>query len=242
MPITFSQLGKLGRRGNALFQAATTIALALRNNDTYILPHCELMYTTNIPVDKFSNNIKFSSVYQEPHFHYAPIDYKPNLSLNGYYQSSLYFDDYKNEITNLFTPNDNLPEQRNKVSIHIRRTDYLTFKNCYHQLDRNNYYDKAMEVSGGTKFLIFSDDIRWAKDNFKGNEFEFSEGNPGHIDMKYMSLCSDNIIANSSFSYWSAYLNRNPAKIIIAPDKWFGPELASTHNTKDLYLPEMIRI
>lgn len=242
MPVTFSKLGQYGRRGNMLFQAAATISLALRNNDDYIFSDCELKGTTNIPLNKFSNNINFNSTYEEPYFHYSPIIYKPNLNLLGYMQSYKYFSDFDNEIKHLLSPNITVSTQEEYTSIHVRRTDYLTHKNCYHILTRQNYYDKAIYVSGGKKFLIFSDDINWCKDNFRGNEFNFSENNQGHVDMKLMASCSNNIIANSSFSYWGAYLNDNVDKKIIYPRIWFGPELSSTHDTKDMFPDSWIRV
>jgi len=241
MPITFSELGKKGRLGNILFQVAATISLALRNNDDYVFPDNWLdKKYFNIPLDKFVNKVYFSNKYNEPYYHYSPISYCPNLNIESYSQSYKYFEDYQKEIKQLLTPNIKIDKQ-NYTSIHVRRTDYLIHKNCYHTLTRENYYDRAIERSGSSKFLIFSDDINYVKDIFKGNEFNFSEGNSAVQDLSLMLNCSGgNIIANSSFSWWGAYLNE--ANNVIAPDIWFGPELAPTHNTKDLYLPNWIRI
>lgn len=242
MAITFSELGKKGRLGNILFQVAATIALALRNNDDYIFPNNwpDKKYF-NIPLDKFVNKMYFSTKYDEPHYHYSSIHYHPNLNIEGYFQSYKYFEDYSNTIKKLLTSNIKV-EKQDYVSIHVRRTDYLIHKNCYHILTRENYYDQAMEKSESNRFLIFSDDIPYCKNIFKGNEFTFVEGNNAPTDLKLMANCNSNIIGNSSFSWWAAYLNDNVNKTIIAPDIWFGSELAPTHNTKDLYLPEWIRV
>lgn len=242
MSITFSELGKKGRLGNILFQAATTIALALRNNDDYIFPNTwnDKAYF-NIPLNKFADKVYFSSKYNEPYYHYSLIPYKPNLNIEGYFQNYKYFQDYADEIKNLLTPNIKV-ETQNYTSIHVRRTDYLIHNGCYNILNRDNYYDQAMETSKGNKFLIFSDDISWAKKNFKGNEFNFAEGNHPVKDLSLMLNCSGgNIIANSSFSWWGAWLNKNNGSVIF-PNVWFGPELSSTHDTKDLCPSNWIRI
>lgn len=242
MAITFSELGKKGRLGNILFQVAATIALALRNNDDYVFPNNwpDKQYF-NIPLDKFVDKVYFSSKYNEPHYHYSPIPYCVNLNIESYSQSYKYFDDYSNIIKQLLTPNIKADKQ-DYVSIHVRRTDYLIHKNCYNTLTRDNFYNRAMERSESNRFLIFSDQIEWCKQNFRGNEFTFVEGNNAATDLKLMANCNSNIIANSSFSWWAAYLNDNVNKMVIAPDIWFGPELSPTHNTKDLYLPNWIRI
>lgn len=241
MAITFNNLGNYGRLGNQLFQMACVIALALRNNDDYIFPDCDLKNKLNIKSEKFIKNVYYSVTYNEPNFHYNEIKYQQNMNLMGFFQSYLYFEDFKNEIKNLLMPNVKVDTQ-NYTSIHIRRTDYLIHDGCYNILNRNNYYDKAIEASCGKNFLIFSDDIKWAKENFTGNEFDFAEGNNAILDLRLQSSCTEgNIIANSSFSWWGAYLNNNFAPVIY-PSVWFGPKLAPTHNTKDLCPNEWIKI
>jgi len=86
---------------------------------------------------------------------------------------------------------------------------------------------------------VFSDDIAWCKQNFKGDNIEFSERSPVE-DLNLQLACEHNIIANSSMSWWGAFLNKNPSKIVIAPNKWFGP--AQPHNTKDLLPSEWAKI
>lgn len=241
MAITFSELGKKGRLGNILFQVAATISLALRNNDDYVFPNNwpDNIYF-NIPLNKFADKVYYSSKYDEPYFHYSPIPYRANLNIEGYEQSYRYFEDFSTQIKQLLTPNIKV-EKQDYTSIHVRRTDYLIHKGCYNILTRENYYDRAIELSGGKKFLIFSDQIEWCKENFKGNEFNFSEGNNAPTDLKLMTNCTGgNIIANSSFSWWGAYLN--DICNVISPSIWFGPELSPTHNTKDLYLQQWIKV
>ncbi|SFH53637.1 Glycosyl transferase family 11 [Lachnospiraceae bacterium NLAE-zl-G231] len=165
---------------------------------------------------------------------------KLNLYLNGYWQSEKYFFDirevlidefkfpsmeselgekYKNEI--LFT---------NSVSIHIRLGDYLDHPDIYGGICTRDYYYRAIEYIKkqivNAHFYVFSNDIIAAKDMFQGTEFTFIEceniRQQGLRDLELMSLCKHNIIANSSYSWWGAWLNENREKCVIAPRKWLN--------------------
>lgn len=108
------------------------------------------------------------------------------------------------------------------ISIHIRRGDYVKHRQ-FVQLWETDYYWRAMarfEPCPDYKFLIFSDDMKWCKERFKGPRFVFSWGRNEVEDMNIMAGCRHNIIANSSFSWWAAYLNSNPNKIVIYPKAW----------------------
>lgn len=228
MPITFKPQGRFG---NLMFQAAATIALALENNDEYIIPICELKNTTNIPINKFSN-VSFKNNYKEPFFHYSKIPYKKDICIEGYFQSYKYFNKFNSKIKEILSPSVKYTGKTNHTSIHIRRNDYLKFPN-HHPVLGMDYYNKAINFLPSNKYLIFSDDIEWCKKSFIGDKFEFVEGNLPHIDMALMLSCKNNIIANSSFSWWGAWLNNNKDKTVIAPKKWFGPAL--NYSTKDLF-------
>jgi len=241
MPVTFAKLGEYGRLGNCLFQMATTIAYANKHNDEYIFPRWEYEGEFNVPNDRFRNGkVYFKRTFQEPHFHYAGIPYHPNTNLMGYFQSYKYFQDDPH-IKHLLRPCYNYEWPDGITSIHVRRRDYLTHTDCYNILDMR-YYEEAMEIAGTSKFLVFSDDIEWCKKNFKGNQFEFSEGMTPPQDMALMMKCANNIIANSSFSWWGAYFNMRGEYKVIAPATWFGPTLSPTHNTKDLLPDNWIKI
>lgn len=230
--ITFKALGNYGHLGNQMFQIATTVALALRYNDKYVFPSWKYESFFNLH-NCYSNNIVTSNEYNEPAFHYNEIPYKPNMNINGYFQSANYFNDFENEIRKFFTPKQEVPFQKGVASIHVRRTDYLNFPE-HHPVPSMSYYESAMEQVGVNKFVVFSDDIAWCKQHFVGNQFEFSEGQHEVIDLVLQSKCEHNITANSSFSFWAAWLNNNIKKTVIMPKIWFGPAL-SMHNTKDLY-------
>ena len=126
---------------------------------------------------------------------------------------------------------------QNSVSIHVRRGDYLKHKNLQtHGLCSLDYYKKAIDYlldqKSNLNFFVFSDDLEWCKNNFDfvQNIF-YCEGSPIE-DFILMSSCKYNIIANSSFSWWSAFLNQNQNKIIIYPNNWF------VNNDLKIYTPE----
>lgn len=123
----------------------------------------------------------------------------------------------------------------NSVSIHIRRGDYLDPKFAeLNVIQNNDYYNRAIEYIKtqcvNPIFFIFTDDLKWAKENFVSNDFIFVEGNINHLaylDIYLMNQCKHNIIANSTFSWWGAWLNINDSKIVIAPSKWTTQVLSS---------------
>ena len=143
------------------------------------------------------------------------------------------------------------------VSLHNRRGDnvpiqgeahqdkiggnFLPDKEKYHPLLSDEYLSKSMKMFDNCVFLVFSDsqkDIDWCKNNIEGENLLFSEGHDDITDFGLQSACDHNIVANSSFSWWSAYLNDNPDKVVVAPkSRWFGPGLAH-HNLKDLFPEE----
>lgn len=236
--ISFKNLGEMGRLGNQLFQISATIALALRNEDKYIFPTWPEENDFNLH-NCFSSNIDNSNEYREKSFNYSPIEYQPNLDLVGFFQSEKYFQDYKDIIMRTLTPRIGFGIRYNTTAVHVRRGDYLKFSDSHVNLDMS-YYLEAMRTIDSKKYLIFSDDIAWCKANFGGSNITFIENNPPAVDLAIMLGCEHNIIANSSFSWWGAYLNKNPSKIVIAPKNWFGPKLS--HNTKDLLPEEWIKI
>jgi len=150
----------------------------------------------------------------------------------GYFQSEKWF--HSNSFMwNLFHPSATLfnmlldglrlLEDTTACSIHVRRQDYLKLSD-YHTNLGLDYYVKAiseMEAIGVQKFLVFSDDLDWCRKNFIGNEFLFIN-EKDYICMYIMSYCNQNIIANSSLSWWGAYLGDTKDRIVIAPEQWFG--------------------
>lgn len=165
-----------------------------------------------------------------------------NLLGGGYFQSEKYFSSVSYFIKKEFTLKEKIGARAedvlNKilglesVSIHIRRGDYVTDQktNAYHGVCGKDYYDSAIKLikqkHPASRFFIFSDDIAWAKENFAGTEFHFVSAPDikDYEELILMSKCKHNIIANSSFSWWGAWLNANPEKLVVAPKKWFNKE------------------
>ena len=167
-----------------------------------------------------------------------------NCFLAGYWQSEQYFQNIRSIIKDEFRFKpfsdakniqwQNKIENENSVSLHIRRSDFVN--NKFHDIHGTcsiEYYLKAAGyISANTTnpfFFVFSDDIEWARKNLNlSGECEYISGNSGensYMDMQLMSMCKHNIIANSSFSWWGAWLNQNPEKIIISPKQWFIPKV-----------------
>jgi hypothetical protein len=167
-----------------------------------------------------------------------------NVYLYGYWQNEEYFKDIRKTILKDFEIKKSLSEknleiekrisQTNSISVHIRRCDYVNdpATNKIHGTCNIEYYLKAVQLMKekvpDPHFFIFSDDTDWASENivFDGNKEYITNnvGNDSCFDIYLMSLCKHNIIANSSFSWWGAWLNQNKEKIIIAPDRWFVDE------------------
>jgi len=236
-----------GGLGNQLFQISTTLSFAWDNNiepvfnfSTHHLPlqgnkantYKDNLYRNLNPIE-FPKYTKFS-VYDEPNFYHCNIPNhikKNNYILKGFFQSEKYFFHNRNKIIELFGSSKEIKNhikkyenilKKNTCSVHIRRGDYIKFPK-EHPILKMDYYRKSMgEFNKNTKFLIFSDDIKWCKDNLKGADLIFIDEPKDYINLFLMSLCDNNIIANSSFSWWGAWLNENPNKKVIAPKNWFG--------------------
>ena len=200
------------------------------------------------------------NIYYEPHFHYDPNFRRASspIILDGYWQSESYFKDVApavrkdlRVISPLSADSQALAERignTRSVSLHVRRGDYVsnpkTFS--YHGVCEPGYYTKAIATLkkqvGEMEIFVFSDDLDWVKENISA-EFPMTFVNHAdrqdYEDLYLMSLCRHNIIANSSFSWWGAWLNKNPGKIVAAPARWFNEVNA---NTNDLLPAEWLKV
>lgn len=197
--------------------------------------------------------------YKEPFFHFDTDFFKHPLDcyLKGYWQSEKYFSAYRSSLLNDFVLKSekvnnvvHFEEEIQKsasVAVHIRRGDYANKAALdYHGILTEAYYKKAIEFTkrkiDNPSFYFFSDDIDYVKKYFNQENCFFVSGSVSNThfeDLYLMSKCQNNIIANSSFSWWGAWLNNNPDKIVIAPGKWFnnGPS-----DTQDLLPPNWVII
>ena len=255
-------INTMGGLGNVLFQVAVCYSISIRDNMTPIIDstnhhgahHGIQRYTGNI-----LRNFQFTETplnlegYGEGGHHYVEIP-KLNIStkLHGYFQSEKYFSKYRKQILEIFSPTDiiinNLNEKYGNVlkgnvnSLHIRRGDYVGLPN-HHPLTPIDYYKDSVKMLGDDSvYLIFSDDINWCKENlnFIKNKF-FVDNLSDYEEIYLMSLCNNNIIANSTFSWWGAWLNQNPNKKVISPKIWFGDALHHNINS-DIYCDGWVKL
>lgn len=238
------------RLGNNLFQLAAalslsseiTICVPLNNEYQATLKFSDTFFKGFPILNYVPNGIE---IYEEPFYHYKKIPYieGSDLIIKGYFQSYKYFDKIKvlsqfsiDESTLAFIQS-NYPEILNErfTSIHVRRGDYL--KILYkHPFCGLKYYQTAIDLIGRNEnFIVVSDDIAWCKKYLKLKRVIFVENTSPVIDLYIQSFCKNNIISNSSFSWWGAYLTTNGGKV-VAPKLWFG--FKNNQQTKDLILPE----
>ena len=197
--------------------------------------------------------------YKQPYFHFDPHFYRlsGNVYLQGFFQSERYFQPFQPIIRREFRFKEEILKDvktfgkylstQPSVAIHIRRGDYKDEKTLrYHGILSFDYYQRAIALIQQKlptpHFFIFSDDGAWVKENLQLENSSIVSGvySKNHFeDLYLMSKCQHNIIANSSFSWWGAWLNNNPDKIVIAPKQWFneGPQ-----DTQDLCPPDWIRL
>lgn len=189
-------------------------------------------------------------LYVERSFDYDPGTgvVKPDTLLSGYWQSEQYFIDIGDTIRKEFvlktviSPATDEIRQKigntNSVSIHVRRGDYIENRKFHrrHGICDMAYYQRAVEMImkkvENPHFFIFSDDPEWIKYNFAFLETKTlvtgSGASKNFEDLYLMTQCRHNIIANSSFSWWGAWLNNNPGKVVMAPEQWFADKTINT--------------
>jgi hypothetical protein len=259
--ITFNNIGYMGRFGNQMFQFASTVGIAEKLGFDSYFPRerfvstspdsydgCKLMECFDIPevflVDSSKMDIKY--MYIENDFKYNPETERlpDSTTLDGYYQTEKYFSHIDDLIREIFTFRESVKEESKKfatiengVSVHVRRGDYLGSPN-HHPTQSIEYYNEGISEFGECKnFYIFSDDPEWCKQNIKiKNSQVIESGNP-YVDMYLMSQCKGHVIANSSFSWWGAWLSGNESKV-VAPKNWFGPAMGK--DTSDIYCKNWI--
>ena len=257
--LAFNHIGQLGRLGNQMFQYASLRGIAARRGYDFGIPPSDFKneWTSHQLFEVFNldslpkENIRYldmgqAPVVQEKYFHFDQMlfDQCPNdVSLLGYFQSEKYFKHIENSIRDDFKFRSHIQDPCNEMmedfkevlSLHVRRTDYLTNSANHFNLELD-YYEKALESFDDCQVIVFSDDPEWCKEQklFSDDRFLISESGDNKIDLCLMSMCTQHIIANSSFSWWGAWLANS--KKVIAPSQWFGPNNADK-NTKDL-IPE----
>ena len=240
-----------GGLGNQMFQYAAARAYSLRTGHDFAVELLDIQRNPdrNYELEHLCCNPKKVSAWHRvwnngivvdervttpQHFISMTLDH---LDMIGYWQDERYFKDYEKEIRHDFTLRDALDEKNNAmlrqiracenpVSVHIRRGDYVG--NPVHPVMPMGYYRDAIHVVASQvhnpKYFIFSDDIRTGEQNVSEKRVwvETNDSNHGYLDLELMKNCKHHIIANSSFSWWGAWLGNNPNKIVVAPKLWFS--------------------
>lgn len=243
----------IGQLGNQLFIIAAAHSLALDHGAISVFPNLDLSSEFNIPVNRKSlfghlNAERPSDIdycYVEPHYPFEPIPYQPNMQISGFFQSEKYFAHHKIEIVDLFAPPEKIVDELKErygdilehpctVAVHMRYY-FEDPEQKFHITYGRQYFKKAMQqFPPNALFCVFSNHMNWSKEILAGisRNIRFIEGEHFHTDFYLMSMCKHNIICNSSFSWWAAYLNKNIHKKVIAPMPWFHPN--SGQDTRDL--------
>jgi len=262
MTLFFNHIGRLGQLGNQMFQYASLKGIAKHRGFDYMIPQ------HNVEVDVLGNHLRTElfdpfdlnvkvglqdvKYIQEPHYHFSEELFNncpDNVSLYGFFQTEKYFKHIRDEIIEDFSFKKNITDDcddilelfENPIALHIRRGDFLiNYQNHHNQtLD---YYSKALEYfPKDQQVIIFSDDPDWCEEQelFSDDRFLVSKGNSPYHDLYLMSRCKDFIIANSSFSWWGAWLSNYDK--VIAPSKWFGVNNADK-KTDDVYCSDWIKV
>lgn len=278
----------IGRLGNSMFQIGASIGYARKYGHEWAVqehPHNgesaihrvypNLPKTNSRGVGYQEHPSKFCQHHQmhydECHFNYHPI---PNMGgdvfLRGFWQSYKYFEHYQDEVKDVFKL-PHVPGYEDYVSIHVRRGDYVKHSGSFPPITKG-YISEAMNhflrIYDSIKFMVFSDDIAWCKENIKTSvsyvsgslsddeikalqqklkdQVIFSEGRNEQQDLSLMASCGHHIISNSTFSWWGSFLGHNPNRITITPSQergsWFGMQSGVKQDVVDLLPPNWIQI
>jgi hypothetical protein len=258
--LTFQNFTQRGRLGNQMFRVASTIGIATKNGHDYAFPQwvCDRSkvdyepFFAN-PLPRLDPEVRIQRRISEERFSYQDIRLpEGNFTLFGYFQTERYFAHCADVVRRYMEPRAEIKKRlvdnygsvvEGSCSLHVRRTDYV-HQQSHHPMLSMDYYERAMrlvsESTGVSRFVVFSDDPKWCRENLKG-DLCFVEGNRNIEDIFLMSMCSHHIIANSSFSWWGAWLNPNPNKLVVAPSLWFGPDLKQ-HDTTGVTPKSWIRM
>tara|TARA_B100000035_G_scaffold216389_1_gene185509 strand:+ start:1201 stop:2007 length:807 start_codon:yes stop_codon:yes gene_type:complete len=264
MTVGFNYLGKLGQLGNQMFQYATTLGVARYTGVTFVIPnHKELVVDAlgnRLRIELFDcfdikpdniGTLKTEYNLSEKGFEFDTTilnsSRECDYNLYGFFQTEKYFKHCAREIREeQFVFKKQIVDEckeivdecfNEPIALHIRRGDFLINSGNHHNQSLDYYEEALKKFDADRQVVIFSDDPDWCMEQklFADDRFIVSQAASPYHDLYMMTKCSDFIIANSTFSWWGAWL-ANTGKV-IAPKKWFGPNNAHL-NTKDLYPKE----
>lgn len=251
----------MGQLGNQLYQIATTLAYAWDHQALPVFPYLNkqedrISYNRDRIFFRLDASLPprpFLHVFEETKYYSSQkIPFHNDQIIVGYFQSWKHFDHHRDQIRSVFAPSrtvldtiqskyNDLLAFPNTVAVHVRTQNKRAHELKLHQFFGIEYFEQAMnQFPQDSLFVIFSDRIGWCKKHFPvlKKNIRFIEGNDGVVDLFLMSMMKNNIICNSSFSWWGAYLNQNPNKTVIAPQFFIDPRHDPNFPTKDFYLPD----
>jgi Glycosyl transferase family 11 len=252
--ITIGNFGqRFGRLGNQLFQLGLLFAVSQRCGYRFGLPHDGEALWDCFDLDIASTGPppcrRFDETQGSCNFDRRVFEQPDGTSYHGYFQSYRYLEDCKPELVRLlrFNPGYRARSEvtlfayrrryrRPLVSLHIRRGDYVQpqVEGEWGNLLRDGYYQRAIEAIGDdVTYLVFSDDVPWCRHNLEIERVEFADFDQ-HTSLCLMAGCDVNVVANSSFSWWGAYLN--PSAEVYAPSRWWRA-LAPPNDRQDDIVP-----
>lgn len=246
--LTFNKLGRAGRLCNQMFQIAGTIGIAERLGYEFGFPYWmnwdereRFGSTEDIDVQQYFKNPLplFEEELEEYYVKWGYHNVSPpdNVSIMGHLQSEKYFKHCEDKIRHYFTFKDETDKKTDTIAVHFRGGDYLKHPN-YHPVCSTEYYRQARELFDNSfRVLLFTDSPKVARDVIPF-QFELVEEQNGYRALELMTKCDAHIIANSTFSWWGAWLAES--RRVVAPSKWFGHEAKLI--VDDIYPEEWIII
>ena len=258
----------MGQLGNQMFQYASLKGIARNRGFDYMVAN-----NADVVVDSLGNKLytelfnpfdidvkqgvlDTQQYIQEPHFQFSEELFNncpDNASLVGYYQTPKYFNHIKDEIRSDFTfrpeilepCKEMMEEMVEPVALHIRRGDFITNVENHYNQDLEYYEEALTKFEKNRQVIIFSDDTEWCNNQklFAPDRFLIAEGNSPYVDMCLMTMCSGFIIANSTFSWWPAWLSEAEDKTVVYPKQWFGVTgYTKDHDVTDLFPRRWIKL
>jgi hypothetical protein len=250
---TFRNLGKQGRFGNQLFQIASTVGVAINNDQEYVFPEWKYSALFQTPIPQTNRPlVPDLTITQGPaRFHF--MDFKlaavssDLIDLNGFFQSEKYFVNCEETVRSYFEPSTSILREIEEdhgerllegptCIIVVRRGDYALYPLQFPMMPAQ-FYRRAIETfDSDTMFLVTSDDIEWCQANITAKRIKYLPQVKWAHNFFIGTSCQDVITSNTTFGWWIAWLNKNQNKRVIAPKQWFGPSLGHL-DIRDL-LPE----
>lgn len=262
--IYFDHLGYLGQLGNQMFQYAAIKGISRNRGYDFCISNHENVHVdflgNKLRTEIFNpfklknfnrENVRlpFNGIktIQERHFHFDEDLFNncpDEINLFGYFQTEKYFSHIRDELLEDFEFLDEIQnpciemisQVKDPIALHIRRGDYLINSGNHNNLTLD-YYEKALSLFDSQRnVIIFSDDSKWCKEQslFGDDRFLISDNENPYVDLCLMSMCTDFIIANSTYSWWGAWLSKNKNKKVVTSLEWFGPN-NQHHDIKDLF-------